>query len=73
MSPRHLLVLLAVGVVGLLFDGHALAGWADALPDGAAPVRRAAHAWEDATERLGLAAPYDVVHRWIATVIARPF
>ena len=73
VTPRHLLALLVVGLVGLLLDGHALAGWADGLPDSLSAVKDGAHWWDDATGRLGLVAPYDALHRWIATVIAAPF
>ena len=73
MTIRHLLALLLVGVVGLLLDAHGLAGWADGLPDGAAPVKDAAHWWDDETGRLGLAAPYAALHDWVRDAIAAPF
>ena len=73
VTLRHLLALLAMGAVGLLLDGHGLAGWADTLPDGAAPLKDAAHWWDDTTGRLGLAGPYDALHRWVRDVIAAPF
>ena len=73
MSIRHLMALLLVGVVGLLLDAHGLAGWADSLPDAAAPIAQAAHWWDDTTTRLGLAAPYDALHGWVRGAIAAPF
>ncbi len=73
VTIHHLLALLVVGTVGLLLNGHALAGWADGLPDSVSALKDAAHWWEDATGRLGLSAPYDAVHRWVRDAVAAPF
>ncbi len=73
VTIRRLGVLLLVGAAGFLLDGHALASWADSLPDSAATLKDAAHWWDNTTAALGLAAPYDALHRWIRRAMAAPF